>query len=110
MEAGTTTAAKKTNRRVGFFAGACSGAARCKAEGGLARGAYWVVREHARPTDNAADGPSWTGSYLGKASLTPPSTGSTAPVVFDERLEAKNSTASATSDARILGCNKLRLA
>src|SRR3989304_1393201 len=60
--------------------GACSGMARCKAEEGRARGAYWeapggtkhsrgiaVVREHARPTDNAADGHSWTGSYTGDA-------------------------------------------
>src|SRR3990172_8093181 len=28
----------------------------------LARGAYWFVREHAGPTDNAADGHSWTGA------------------------------------------------
>ena len=73
-------------------------------------GAYWFVREEGFRSDNAADGPSWTGSYLGKASLTPPSTGKTAPVVFDERVEAKNSTASATSDGRILVCNKFRLA
>src|SRR3989338_779141 len=39
---------------------------RCKAEGGLARGAYYIVREHARPTDNAADGRSWTGSSTKK--------------------------------------------
>jgi len=26
-------------------------------------GAYWVVREEGFRSDNAADGPSWTGSY-----------------------------------------------
>src|SRR3990172_9316774 len=50
----------------------CSGMARSKAEGGLARGAYWVVREHARPTDNAADGRSWTGFSHPRAGDRPP--------------------------------------
>src|SRR3989338_1708841 len=51
--------------------GACSGMTGCKAEGGLARGAYWFVREHAKPTDNAADGHSWTGSYrIGSCTVT----------------------------------------
>jgi len=27
-------------------------------------GAYWVVREEGFRSDNAADGPSWTGSYF----------------------------------------------
>src|SRR3989344_5383004 len=52
---------------------------RCKAEGGLARGAYWIVREHARTTDNAADGRSWTGSGASRGVVPPPS--------LHERLE-----------------------
>ncbi|MEO5657113.1 MAG: DapH/DapD/GlmU-related protein, partial [Nitrospiria bacterium] len=43
-----------------------SGGGRCKAEGGGAPGAYWFVREDAPPTDNAADGRSWTGGRRGE--------------------------------------------
>ena len=49
-------------------------------------------------------------AYRGNASLTPPSTGMIAPVVFEERSEAKNSTASATSWAVILTFKRLRSA
>ena len=46
--------------------------------------------------------------YRGKASRTPASTGSMAPVVRDDRAEARNSTASATSSARTGTRSRLR--
>jgi site-specific DNA recombinase len=50
-----------------------------------------------------------TVGYLGKASLTPPSTVSVQPVVFDARSEARNSAASATSSGRMRAPRRLRL-
>ncbi len=46
--------------------------------------------------------------YRGNASLTPPSTGSMLPVVFDERSLARNNAASATSSAVTCTPSKLR--
>jgi len=48
--------------------------------------------------------------HLGKASFTPPSTGRMAPVVFEERSDAKKRTASATSWGRIRVLSRFRLA
>ena len=50
-----------------------------------------------------------TVGYRGKASLTPPSTVSVQPVVFDARSEARKSTASPTSSGRIRAPRRLRL-
>ena len=47
-------------------------------------------------------------AYLGNASLTPPSTGIIAPVVLAERLDARNSTVSATSSAKTRAFSRLR--
>ena len=47
--------------------------------------------------------------YLGKASLTPPSTVMVQPVVLAERSEARKSTASATSSGRMGAARILRL-
>ena len=46
--------------------------------------------------------------YRGNASFTPASTGSIAPVVFDDRGPARKSTASATSSPVTLRFNKFR--
>lgn len=53
--------------------------------------------------------PAYHGPYRGKASRTPPSTGSMAPVVREERSEARKRTASATSSARTSTPSRLRL-